>query len=246
MTSHEHPMEERGVRKESETRSGSHTDPHYESVEVQGRSWLSWGAVIAGALVALVTMVVLNILGIAVGAIAMEAGAEGGFGVGAAIWWTIATLIALFVGGMTAGYFAGSPNRNQGLMHGLVTWSLFVVATMLTVTTAAGQMLGGIFGVIGQNLTGALMALQPAETVEATLLQAGVEPAQIAEFEATMAAAGEQATEVLAIGAGWAFIALLLGALVAALGGSFATIEPGEREEKRSTRMASRLRPRET
>ena len=129
-------------------------------------------------------------------------------------------------------------------MHGVVTWSLFVVATFALVMTTVGQLVGGVFGVIGQNITAALTALQPGEALEATLLEEGIPPETVAEIEATMAAAGEGALDVLAIGSGWAFIALLLGGLACAFGGSYGTVEAGEREATRSERLRSRLRPR--
>lgn len=209
-------------------------------------SWpsrISWSAVFAGTLVALVVMGVLNILGIAIGAVAIEAGAqEAGFGVGAGIWWTLTALVGLFLGGWTAGHFSDADVRSDGLMHGVVTWSLFTLATFLAVTTTIGQIIGGAFGFVGQNLTAALAMMQPEGTLEATLLQEGLEPAAAAEIQAALAAAGEQAVEALAVGAAWTFVALLLGVLVAAFAGSFGVIEPGESDKKRSERFASRFR----
>lgn len=249
MANHEEPTGETEIHRESTTGEAAVHDETVTRGTDDGApvSWLSrvsWGAIFAGALVALVVMGLINLLGIAVGAVVLGEGAAGeGFGIGAGIWWTVSALIGLFIGGWTAGHFSTADIRSDGLMHGIVTWALFVLVTFLAVTTTVGQVLGGVFGMIGQNLTAALMAIQPQETLEATLLAQGVEPEMIAQMEETMAVAGDQAAEAMAIGAGWAFVALLLGVLVSALGGSFGVVEPGEKDRKRSERFASRLRP---
>ena len=241
MTTQEHPSRKTEVYEEGTMTGGT----EMRVSETRSRwhlSRVSWGAIFAGALVALVVMSVLNILGVAIGAAAIDvtAGAEG-LGIGVGIWWTVTALIALFIGGWTAGHFSEADVRSDGLMHGVVTWSLFVMASFLAVTTAVGQFLGGAFGFISQNLAVAAAAMQPAEL---TAIQEGVDAAAVAEMEAALATVGQQAMDSLAIGAGWAFVALLLGVLVCALGGSFGIIEPGEKGEKRSKRFASRLRPR--
>lgn len=245
MTSREHPREESETREEVVTTY----DESYRVAEteaVQGRSRIAWGAIFAGTVVALVVMSLLNILGIAIGAIALESGAEGGgVSIGAGIWWTVSTLIALFAGGWIAGFFTGTPNKNQGLMHGLVTWGLFTIASMLAVMTAVGQLVGGVFGFVGQNVSTALAAIQP-QNLEALAAEAGIEAQQAQEMEPALTAAGEQAMEALAIGAGWAFIALLLGALCAAIGGRMAISKPIDEEgrERTAKRRTRGLRPR--
>ncbi len=244
MTNHEHPTGETPTREETTMTQQAEVETMH-TVHRRGRSSVAWGAVIAGTIVALVVMSVLNILGLAVGAAVLDpaTGAEG-LGIGAGIWWTVTALIGLFAGGWTAGHFSLAKVRSEGLMHGVLTWALFVVVSAIAVTTTVGQVVGGAFGFVGQNLSAAIAAMQPAETLQATLIEQGIDPAAVAEFEAAMAVAGEQALEAIAIGAGWSFVALLLGVLVCAVGGSFAIIEPGERGEKRSKRFVSRLRPR--
>lgn len=207
-------------------------------------SSISWGAIFAGTLLGLTVMAVLNLLGIAIGAATLEAGvAAQGVGIGTGIWWTLTALVGFFVGGWSAGHFSRSQVRSDGLLHGLVTWSAFVVVSLLAVTTTIGQVIGGAFGFMGQNLGAAANMFQPGEVMGAMGLQEGIDPATAAEMEAAAIAAGEQALEAIALGAGWAFVALLLGALVAALGGSFGTIEATERGASRGERFASRLKP---
>lgn len=245
MTEQQHPTGESNIREESVTTETEEMAVQTTKIPPHERgSNVAWGAVIAGALLGLTLMAVLNILGLAIGAVTLEAGAGAeGVGIGAGIWWTLSALVGLFFGGWAAGHFSGADIRSEGLLHGIMTWALFVVAGFVAMTTAIGQFVGGAFGFVGQNLAVVLAAIQPTEAVEALMMQDGMDPAVVAEAEAALATAGQQALEAVAIGAGWSFVALLLGVLVCALGGSFGVIEPEERGKKRSKRFVSRLRP---
>src|ERR671916_311085 len=73
---------------------------------------VSWGAIIAGAVIAVVIGFMLNILGVAVGATAVDAvnrdtPSASTFGIGAGIWLLAATLIGLAVGGYAAARLSG-------------------------------------------------------------------------------------------------------------------------------------------
>ncbi|NWD72458.1 hypothetical protein HX870_33180, partial [Pseudomonas gingeri] len=60
---------------------------------------VSWGSVLAGSAIALVTYLVLSVLGTAIGASAVNPMAAGnplsGFGTGAGIWLFVSTLLAI-------------------------------------------------------------------------------------------------------------------------------------------------------
>jgi len=68
---------------------------------------VSWSSVLAGSAIALVTYLVLSVLGTAIGASAvdpMEAGNPlSGFGTGAGIWLFVSTLVAIALGAFVAG-----------------------------------------------------------------------------------------------------------------------------------------------
>jgi hypothetical protein len=60
---------------------------------------VSWGAVLAGVVVALVTQLILHLFGIGVGAATLDPGsgdnpAASTFSIGAAIWWILSGIIA--------------------------------------------------------------------------------------------------------------------------------------------------------
>ena len=76
-------------------------EPHHQ------HGYVSWKAVLAGAAIAVAVGAMLNLLGMALGAAAINPydltrGEAEGFTVGAGIWIAIANALALFVGGFIA------------------------------------------------------------------------------------------------------------------------------------------------
>ncbi len=129
---------------------------------------ISWGAIIAGTLIALVTWLTLSLLGLAVGFSTINPTSEtnpfGGLGIGAAIWWIIVGIASLFVGGMVAGRLAGSPRRADGAMNGIISWAVTSLVMVYFLTSSVGTIIGGAFGIIrtGVSATGqAAVALAP-------------------------------------------------------------------------------------
>ena len=117
---------------------------------------VSWGAILAGAFIALVVQLGLGLLGLAIGLGAIDPATEAnplsGIGVGTGIWLAISTLLALFTGGYVAARMAGLPRRPDGILHGLVTWSLVTFLSFYLMTTAVGRVISGAAGVVGQGL----------------------------------------------------------------------------------------------
>jgi hypothetical protein len=252
MSEHENPsepIETRHVHRESGHRESGHREQVLTEEQLMGRRsyfrGASWGAIIAGALVALVVMAVLNTLGIAIGAGTLQVGVEQtGFGLGAGIWWTVTALIGLFCGGWVAGRLSHSLDRAEGALQGIVTWSLFVFASLFVVTTAVGQVVGGAFGLIGQQMAAALGQVPDLAAIETTLMELGLTQEAIGETQAELIIAGEQAATAVAAGATWAFIAMLLGALICALGSILGAAMPPQGGEERMERARRVLRPR--
>src|ERR1700761_4249513 len=65
---------------------------------------VSWAGVLAGVVVALVTQLILNMLGIGIGAATLSPGAgdnpsASSFSIGAGIWWTVSGILAALAGG---------------------------------------------------------------------------------------------------------------------------------------------------
>jgi hypothetical protein len=94
---------------------------------------ISWGAIFAGAFVAVGVWMLLHLLGMGIGLTALEphnAGSLRGVGIGTGIWTIIAPIIALFIGGLATGRMAGPMSGVPGAIHGTVMWSLACVASV--------------------------------------------------------------------------------------------------------------------
>jgi hypothetical protein len=116
---------------------------------------VSWSSVLAGSAIALVTYLVLSVLGTAIGASAvnpMQAGNPlSGFGTGAGIWLFVSTLIAIAVGAFVAGRTA--PDR--GGLHGVLTWTLTTLFTTWLLAGLAASVVGTAGNVVGKGLSAA-------------------------------------------------------------------------------------------
>ncbi len=119
---------------------------------------ISWGAIFAGAAVALGIMVLMGLLGLAIGAGSINPGEEqnplDGLGTGTIIWWIITSLVALFVGGRVAGQLAGFPSRNTAMVHGLTVWALATFFTVWLASTAFSTIAGGAISMVSSAARG--------------------------------------------------------------------------------------------
>jgi ElaB/YqjD/DUF883 family membrane-anchored ribosome-binding protein len=109
------------------------------------RPWtatVSWGAIFAGLVLAMMVYLVLSVLGTAIGASTIdplqEANPFSGFGLGTGIWAGVTTLIAMAAGGYLAGYLA----RRSGALHGLMAWALTTLITLYFIFSVTGSVLG--------------------------------------------------------------------------------------------------------
>jgi hypothetical protein len=120
---------------------------------------ISWGAVLAGFFVAAAVQVVLTLLGLGIGLTTIEPATEGvpsasTFGTGTVVWWLTSSIIALFTGGIVAGRLAGIPVRLDSAMHGLLTWCLMTVVSLVLVTTVAGRLLSAAGTAVSYAMAG--------------------------------------------------------------------------------------------
>lgn len=117
---------------------------------------LSWGAIFAGLITAIVLQIVLTVLGLAIGFSAWDPGEGlGDIGTGAWIWAILSALASLFVGGIVTGRLAGILTRGDGVLHGLLMWGLSLLVGLWLVGSGAGMVLGTAFDVIGSTLASA-------------------------------------------------------------------------------------------
>ncbi|NLE29059.1 MAG: hypothetical protein GX629_05265 [Phycisphaerae bacterium] len=176
---------------------------------------ISWGAIFAGTFVAVIIQIMLTLLGVAIG-LGSISPAEGeiaseALGTGAAIWWIISTLIALFIGGWVAAHFAGVVRTIDGALHGLVTWSL----AMLLIFTMLGTTLGAL-GTAALGTPEGRQTISRAGQQDQMSRDAGT---QTPDSETDQAVKEEKAVSIASGTALAMFIMLLLGAGAAIIGG---------------------------
>jgi len=99
----------------------------------------SWGAIWAGTMVALGMVTMFTLFGFFVGADIYSPGTAQPFG-GITIWsmaWYLVTIgFSMFAGAWATAALSGNPDRRRAVLHGIATWGLAVVATLLV--TAIG------------------------------------------------------------------------------------------------------------
>ncbi len=119
------------------------------------RNRVVWGAILAGVVAALVVQLLLNILGVGIGASsvgAIDTGdnpSVGGAGLTAAIFVVVSGIVASFVGGVAAGRLSGTQDTNTARWHGFLSWCVATLAIFYLLSTAAGGLLGGAASAIG-------------------------------------------------------------------------------------------------
>jgi hypothetical protein len=196
------------------------------------RDRVHWGPIVAGLLTALTTLLLLNLLGLAIGLTTMNAGAaaaQGGppadAGRNSAIWAAISGILAFLLGGYVAGRTAAVFNRSWGALNGAL---VFMLAVPL-ILWLAGQGLGTVLGSLG-NLSGAL-ASNPgaAQAAQGAAGQAQAAAQNVQPIDVARAAEGAR-------NAAWGALAGSLVALGAsAMGGWLGTRHPTATE--RTTRV---------
>ncbi len=114
---------------------------------------ISWSAVFAGVLIAIVTQMLLTLLGLGIGLGTIDPTEEqnptAGLGIGSAIWYIISSLLSLYLGGWVAGRLASAPRLFDGVIHGVLTWSLVTLLTIYFLTTTIGSIIGGAGRLVG-------------------------------------------------------------------------------------------------
>jgi hypothetical protein len=125
---------------------------------------VSWGAVIAGVVIALFVQLVLNLLGIGLGAASFDPATNVNpsattFSIGAGIWWAVSGILAALAGGYAAGRLAGEPKESSAAWHGLTAWALTTLLVFYLLTTTIGSVVGGAFRTFGNLAAGAAQTL---------------------------------------------------------------------------------------
>jgi hypothetical protein len=121
---------------------------------------VSWGAVFAGATIALVMQMILNMIGIGVGLSTVDVAAgdtpnAGSLSIGAGIWWVISGIVAAAIGGYIAGRLSGKASQTTTAYHGLIAWAVSTLVVVYLLSSAASGLIGGALSTASSALGGA-------------------------------------------------------------------------------------------
>lgn len=149
---------------------------------------IAWSAVFAGVLVAIVSQLLLTLLGVGIGLSTVDPVSEqnptAGLGTGSAIWYIISSLLSLFAGGWMAGRLSSAPRRFDGILHGVLTWCLATLLTIYFLTTTIGSLIGGASRLVGglvRTAGSAVAAAAPGigNAVQGQLKEQGIDLKQL-------------------------------------------------------------------
>ena len=152
---------------------------------------ISWGAILAGGLVAVAVGAMLNVLGLAVGATTIDPAQPGQtpgvglFGIASGVWLLVAHLIGLAVGGWVAARLSGTADDTDGILHGLSVWAIsFLVSAVLLGNVLAGTAstaMSGASTILGGTAQGAGQAAGQAARAMAPQLAGAIDAQQLAD-----------------------------------------------------------------
>ncbi|MFN6944716.1 MAG: hypothetical protein ACK4ND_07190 [Cytophagaceae bacterium] len=188
---------------------------------------ISWSAVFAGAVLAIVTQITLTILGMGIGIGTIDVTAANpaeGLGTGSLIWWVISNIISIFIGAWVAGRLAGIPRPFESILHGLLTWGVYSLFSFYILTTAVGSLLGGVGSAVGQVMDTAGQGITLSDEDRERIEEEGREAIAGADDEETrqeVRAFGDEATTMASRIGIFLGIGLILGAGAGAAGGKF-------------------------
>lgn len=145
---------------------------------------ITWGAIFAGLILALVIQLFFSLVGAGIGLSTIDPAqydspSASSLGIGAIIWWTISSIIALFAGGWVAGHLATSSRRSDATLHGLVTWGLVTLVAFYLLASAIGSIVSGGVTLLGKAASvtaqGAAAAAGPVKNMaEQQMQQSGI------------------------------------------------------------------------
>lgn len=120
---------------------------------------VSWGAIFAGVVVALVVQVLLTMLGAGIGLATLDPGtgdnpSASTFSIAAGIWYVVSGIVAAFAGGYIAARMSGKTVPTTGALHGLTTWAFTTLLVLYFLSTTVGSLVGGAFSGVSNVIGG--------------------------------------------------------------------------------------------
>lgn len=174
------------------------------------RSRVSWGAIVAGTIVGVATLMLLSLLGMAIGMSALDfgPGESGfqGFSTGAGVWLVVSQLIALAVGGFVAGRLAAIPKTTSAALHGAAVWGLATLLMFYMATSTIGSLVNTATTAIGSVASSVAQVVPAAMPNQATQNNVSAQTEQVVNSvlsqrqQNRVATAVQQDAQTLAMG----------------------------------------------
>ena len=173
-------------------------------VEVKNR--VQFGPILAGIITTIASMLILTVLGVAIGSSALEPRDSGEtIGTAAAIWGIVSALVSFLLGGWVAAKTAAVAGTGSGLINGLMVGA----GVLVLVLWLAGS---GVSGLIGSLGTGIEDIINLAE-------EQGVSVDQAQAEQAAQQVDPNQAFDTVQEGSWWTLLGLVLPLAAAGAGG---------------------------
>jgi hypothetical protein len=186
---------------------GRETEVGHNLLGVKNR--VQWGPIIGGGVTAIASMLVLTVLGLAIGASVLEPTDPGeNLGMAASIWGGISAILSFLAGGWVAAKSAAVGGAASGVLNGFLVGA--AALTLILWLTGAG--LGNLFGTVGSNIGEIANIAQDTGVTPAEAEQQAPDPGEAANQAASAFAEAEE-------GAWGTLIGLLLVLGAAAVGG---------------------------
>ncbi|MFP4004832.1 MAG: hypothetical protein ACLFV8_13745 [Alphaproteobacteria bacterium] len=127
----------------AETRYPSAYPADVDVAQTGRRSRVSWGAILAGFFCALAIQAVLTMVGLAWGFGTIDPTEEArplaGLATGGGVYWTITSIVSLFIGGWIAARLAAVPFTISSVIHGISVWALTTIVLVFLLMSAIGM-----------------------------------------------------------------------------------------------------------
>jgi hypothetical protein len=160
------------------------------------RSRISWGAVLAGAVVAVATTLLLSLLGAAMGASSIHALDTtstdlANYGTGAAIWEIINVALSMAFGGYVAARLSGTHSHLDAELHGITVWAVAVLLGSVLLAQAVSGLIGTVWQGAGSVVS---QAVGGAGAVSGVLPPEANPQAMIARLQQSLGNSGDPTT----------------------------------------------------
>jgi len=101
-----------------------------------------WTSVIAGFFTVLCTIVVLTVLGVAIGLSTVDANNPSGFALGVSVYGGLIALVAFFLGGLISARTAAVSGSSNGILNGAMVWIITIPILVYVLGSGIGSILG--------------------------------------------------------------------------------------------------------